>query len=564
MARTILVVLATLFCLPAGAVLLQTAMDGLGLSLPIWAELPLAGLCGLVPALAMLSRRIVLRAAGWAIALTGCAAAANAVGPGRTVAQQLAWIAFAALAGAVVGLLARRGPTSVPFRGHCDPESEPPSSGDASSPDHRLQFSLRTLFVMIAAAAVVLGLFSVNTVHTVRQQRFLDTVCQNGGGISYLGASRNPPLVLPWPEDFFQGPSHDSVGGIAPGPACGNAELLQFDLGDLPDLTSVSLGWTPIGDSGLAALENLSGLETLTLGPRTTDKGLVHLKKLSNLERLTLRGTAVTGAGLAHLNCWPQLEYLDLGATQITDAGLVHLSHAPKLRDLHLDNTKLGDAGLAHLRNLPELTHLTLAGTKVTDAGLVHLKSLGKLRLLDLEGTQVTGAGMQHLKDLPSLGTLRLHGTKLTDEGLVHLKDLAGLTSLDLGNTKITDAGLVHLKELPKLRYLHLLGTQVTYDALRQFKYDRPDVEIPDLRVIDSGGRLVDGGRIGVPLGGTTTIEFSSPISRLEVVDPGVSRVRRFGPSGIQLTGLQVGNTTVTVRREGSPDLTILQVGVER
>ena len=71
---------------------------------------------------------------------------------------------------------------------------------------------------------------------------------------------------------------------------------------------------------------------------------------------LDLSATKVTDAGLVHLEGLTQLQTLNLGATSITDAGLAHLEGLTQLHELDLSSTKVTDAGVAELKKaLPEV-----------------------------------------------------------------------------------------------------------------------------------------------------------------------------------------------------------------
>jgi hypothetical protein len=139
-----------------------------------------------------------------------------------------------------------------------------------------------------------------------------------------------------------------------------------------------------------------------------TDAGLEHLWGLTQLRALSLAGAQVTDAGLGHLRGLTQLRELYLANTPVSDAGLVHLRGLRQLVVLYLDNTHVTDAGLEHLRGLTELQTLGLNNTQVSDAGLVHLRGLTQPSWLDLSSTQVTGAGVAELqKALPNCKLIR-------------------------------------------------------------------------------------------------------------------------------------------------------------
>ena len=94
------------------------------------------------------------------------------------------------------------------------------------------------------------------------------------------------------------------------------------------NVTKLDLRQTEVGDAGLAHLNALADLESLTLGERAGDVGLEHLKGLPLLHTLNLRATRVTDAGLVHLQALPHLRSLDLRDTRVTDAGLQELRKA--------------------------------------------------------------------------------------------------------------------------------------------------------------------------------------------------------------------------------------------
>ena len=133
-----------------------------------------------------------------------------------------------------------------------------------------------------------------------------------------------------------------------------------------------------------------------------------------------IQGTDVPLANIVGLS---QLKRLSLDRTQLTDAGLEQLTRLPQLRELSLNNTQITDAGVAKLAGLPQFTTLSLDGTQVTDAGVANLAGLTRLCILSLYHTQVTDEGLEHLKGLTQLRRLVLGRTKVTDEGVAMLQE---------------------------------------------------------------------------------------------------------------------------------------------
>ena len=92
------------------------------------------------------------------------------------------------------------------------------------------------------------------------------------------------------------------------------------------------------------------------------------------------------------------LERLYLGGSKITDKEMEDLKGLSSLRELYLDYTEITDAGLAHLRELPHLEKLGLRDWKFTDASLKHLDGLSSLKWLDLYGNETTDEGVKKLQ----------------------------------------------------------------------------------------------------------------------------------------------------------------------
>lgn len=198
-----------------------------------------------------------------------------------------------------------------------------------------LQFSLRTMLVLVLVVSVPLGWFA-REVQRVRVQRKAATAIQElGGSVRYSPVS--------------------SAGVRAAVVSLG--KLFGADMSRV--VTGVVLNGTQISDAGLA-----------------------HLQGLPQLRTLFLDNTQVSDAGLAHLRGLPQLKGLRLASTKISDTGLVHLRGLTQLGGLDLANTQISDAGLKHLRGLTRLRILWLAKPQVTDAGVAQLqKALPNCRI---------------------------------------------------------------------------------------------------------------------------------------------------------------------------------------
>jgi Leucine-rich repeat (LRR) protein len=238
-----------------------------------------------------------------------------------------------------------------------------------------LQFSLRSLLVLLAVLGVGFGWFAY-TINRARERREAQTaICKLGGWIDYESAPAGlTGKAMAWLESL-----------------AGEELFLK--------VTEIDFIQAPVTDADLAHLRRVTEVQTLWLAsPTITDAGLEHLRPLSQLKNLSIGFTDITDAGLEHLRGLTRLEALSVRHTAITDVGLEHLRGLAELRYLELNHTQIADSGLIHLQRLGRLEVLELSDTKVTDAGLRHLRGLMELQSLWLDNTQVTDAGVAELQ----------------------------------------------------------------------------------------------------------------------------------------------------------------------
>lgn len=296
------------------------------------------------------------------------------------------------------------------------PENPPPTR---SARRFRLQFGLRTLFVVVLLVSLALGRY----VQNVRAQREAVAALEAAGAkVNYDSGDFAKGIENPrdfrerieWATpksirdslgiDFFRSvrsiyfsnvnnadfPS--ALGNLRDlpqlqrfGAFCALDEDLDYIVG-LDELTELGLSHSVISDASLARLEQLKSLEHLHLhawdeedpgvvwrGP-ITDAGLAKLANLRRLSRLGVSGSAVSGAGLRHLVGMSELEWLDLSRTMVADEGLESLRSLPKLRLLDLSKTAITDKGLHVLGDLASLAFLEINGTLATAEGVERLK----------------------------------------------------------------------------------------------------------------------------------------------------------------------------------------------
>jgi hypothetical protein len=194
------------------------------------------------------------------------------------------------------------------------------------------------------------------------------------------------------------------------------------ELTGLDHLRTLDLFNTPVGDAGLAALaQQLPALTSLNLaGTAVTDAGMVHVAKLGALEILHLGWTDVGDRGVAALAALPAVKTIILHGTGVSDAGMAELARFAIVEAVDVQETRIGDAGVAALVPLAsQLRRLYLGYTAITDGCVESLRRLVRLRTLMLRATRVSVAHDGELaRALSELGGADT-GPGGTQEGLI-------------------------------------------------------------------------------------------------------------------------------------------------
>ena len=283
-----------------------------------------------------------------------------------------------------------------------------------------------------------------------------------------------------------------------------NSNWAVEHLADFPELQAVDLSEASKDPTLLACFKHTPQLRTLRLGKTDIgDKGLRRLRFLKGIEELDLRETGIQGPGLTALQGMRQLRKLDLHGNAIDGRHLANLKDLALLEELDLGETRVDDASMAVLAGLKRLKRLDLTGTAVRGPGLRRLHGLKQLSvrmtldstdLEDIDGSipilalqircgAFTDNGLYHLTLYPMLEELDLSGSNLDDAGLKHLAGLTQLKKLDLANTLITDAGLRQLGGLTQLQELSLAFDAIQGPGLEVLK-NMPRLETLSLSVL--------------------------------------------------------------------------------
>lgn len=214
-------------------------------------------------------------------------------------------------------------------------------------------------------------------------------------------------------------------------------------------------GCRALTSKGMAALKQLSGLQTLVLedckevrAAEVISQGLLPPK----LQSLTLKhlpfGNVFSGC-VSMPCCSTRLTKLELVSLEGAHEGQLRrlLSFFSNLSELSLSGcVDLGDSVLQHVALLPKLEKLSLGGCSIVGQGLESLQVLPKLRVVSLKAcAQLTDAGLGQLLALPALEELDLSDCGgVSEQALLHVGEGAPqLVRMDVSGCKAVTRGLV-------------------------------------------------------------------------------------------------------------------------
>jgi hypothetical protein len=334
----------------------------------------------------------------------------------------------------------------------------------------RFQFSMRSLFFLVVAVAMMCGWVATEEQAAKRQREAARAI-----GGREAGAEGDPymDLTAGWcvvVYDYQVDARGEPTFKSNPAPA-----WLRRIFGDdfFASVVAVTAGVRTLSDADMARLEAFPRLQALCIsgGPCYIHDGPLRSCNLTTLDPhwSSLRNGKASGLvrAAAH-DLWVGFP------TRVTDTGLKHLQYLTKLEFLEIGDPLVTDAGLKYVQGLTDLQVLDAGRASITDAGLRYLKRLKRLEIVWIDGTKVTDAGLRYLKPLERLKDLNLSNTWVGDEGVEQLTFLTGLESLDLSHTRVGDRGLRKLTALRGLQVLSLQSTSVTSAGMEEARRALP------------------------------------------------------------------------------------------
>ncbi len=123
----------------------------------------------------------------------------------------------------------------------------------------------------------------------------------------------------------------------------------------------------------------------------------------------------------------------------------------------------------------------SLAAPPIGDAQVEKLVSLADfLVVLNLANSAISDLVGSFIVQFQSLRVIRIDHTQAGDQVAERLAGMQKLESINFVATKLTDAGLASLTKLKSLRRLYIWSSETTPEGSKQFRIDRPDVQLID------------------------------------------------------------------------------------
>ncbi|MDG7057356.1 MAG: ankyrin repeat domain-containing protein [Wolbachia endosymbiont of Penenirmus auritus] len=172
--------------------------------------------------------------------------------------------------------------------------------------------------------------------------------------------------------------------------SCGAIDIsaLVSFLQNKPNITSLNLADSNIGNEGVKELTKLTNITSLTLVDNNiSDEGAKELTKLINLVSLDLLDNNISDEGIKELTKLTNLTYLDLSENNIGDEGAKELVRLKKLTYLALSGNNISYKVAEELVDkLVNLTDLLYNDANNENGNVEHT----------LEGVAETGSGCEH------------------------------------------------------------------------------------------------------------------------------------------------------------------------
>jgi len=385
-------------------------------------------------------------------------------------------------------------------------------------PHMRLQFSLRTVFVVIAILAIPLTWLSWRLHRAEHQRHAVSALGSWNIAYDFEMDPRRPGSVLPEIAEVMlrsQGSQTTFSNRIAPVRSKYPGWLVDLlgidffmqvtyvylDLNrappDIRQVLSLLDGVESVTvvksqglvDDDIAFVDVCKSLRSVNIACSIEPQSASRLAHLDHLESLTVM-SELDSESFKWLMRIPNLRELRcIGNETLTDSVMRHIQDAKALRSLILTSDCLTDACMLHLRTLHNLRELTISMPLLTDEGLMHLSDRNGITKLSLYSTSVSGKGIRSLRNIGTLSELSLSirnhqapAKHIADSADVFdyaaLLQLQHLTRLYLEGYRIRPEDVLSFKALPHLKYIWIDSPELTSADVIEIRKRCPQLKI--------------------------------------------------------------------------------------
>jgi Leucine-rich repeat (LRR) protein len=228
-------------------------------------------------------------------------------------------------------------------------------------------------------------------------------------------------------------------------------------------------------DSDYPLLVKIESLESLQIsGYKITGAGISVLSELPNLQSLSLYETSIGDDAMKEISQIKTLETLDLSYSPVTAVGLRELENLPHLRSLTI--TWIDPSTVDALLNCPNLEELRLIDSDISTEDVDAVGRLNSLQALTLGGDWTEDRLLELLPKMQELRELRIRSwNPLDNRALLAASRCLNLERLAILRVEgVTTEGLTALQNLERLTALELIGPWdygINKDGRQEFIY---------------------------------------------------------------------------------------------
>jgi Leucine-rich repeat (LRR) protein len=261
----------------------------------------------------------------------------------------------------------------------------------------------------------------------------------------------------------------------------GRTDITDRDVKDIvaiADLRCLDISNTSVTIEGLADLNQLHKLDSLTIGPlEKLDQALVIISKMPSLRSLVILGggdiSEVGQDALASMSMLYSLEIsnMAIGERFESKLGNSHCLLELSSANLHWDYTNDVERSMKSNRNLISTIgaiadyldyEMTVDDAMILDASELKQFDTQYLQSLNCANVPLSHDALNEISEATSIQELDLSNTGIDDEGLLKLATLKGLERLNLSNNPISDRSIDVLLSFAHLTHLNLSNTRIT------------------------------------------------------------------------------------------------------